>query len=110
LLDRERYTDIPQTASEFVKHIQKALIAIDNLSQTDSVRASALNKEISIVLLSYNYLVVQELASVSHGNHRLMAIPATTYKSLIVLTMMMMVVKTVSYLRALHCRCYKCFF
>jgi len=62
LLGEGRYEDIPQAAAEFEKDIQKALSAIESLSQADPTQAVALNRQIAAVLRSYSYLLTHLLA------------------------------------------------
>lgn len=64
LISEARYTDIVQAASEFESDIQKALSAVESLSQTDPAQAVALNAEIAAVLRGYSNILTQMLASI----------------------------------------------
>jgi len=54
LIRKGRYDDIPRAASEFEEDIQKSLIAVKKLSQTDSPQATKLKSEFAILLRSYS--------------------------------------------------------
>ena len=64
LISEARYTDIVQATSEFESDIQKALSAVESLSQTDPTQAVALNAEIAAVLRGYSDILTQMLASI----------------------------------------------
>jgi len=61
MIAEDRYADISQAASEFASDIQKALSAVESLSQTDPARAAALNAEISLILQKYSDVLTQLL-------------------------------------------------
>jgi len=64
LIDDDRYADISQAAYEFGREIQKALSAVESLSQTDPARAAALNAEISTILRKYSDILTKLLTGV----------------------------------------------
>lgn len=64
LIDADRHNDVPQAAREFESDIQKALSAVDSLSQTDPTRAIALKAEIVVALRIYNDILTVLLARI----------------------------------------------
>jgi hypothetical protein len=64
LISEGRYGDIPQAASEFEGDIQKAVSAIESLSQTDPARAVALSAEIAAILRGYSDILLQMVVDI----------------------------------------------
>jgi hypothetical protein len=62
LVDEGRYEDLPRAANEFEGDLQKALNAIESLSQTDPGRAAELNAEIAVALRIYGDILNTMLA------------------------------------------------
>ena len=61
LIMKGRYSNIHQAASEYEKDIQKALSAIEHLSQTDRTEALTLNTETANSLRMYRRILTQML-------------------------------------------------
>lgn len=78
LIQQERYADLPQATSAFLSDLQRAINAVQDLSETDPIGASALNDDIADVFRSYNDLLVQELAGVSRGQQPVDQNPTNT--------------------------------
>ena len=62
LVDKGRYDDLPRAANEFEGDLQKALRAIESLSQTDPGGAAELNAEIAVALRIYGDILNTMLA------------------------------------------------
>jgi hypothetical protein len=59
LMDKGRYSDIAQATGEYEMDIQRAVNAIDGLSQTDPTQAVAVRAEIAAILRGYAGLLSQ---------------------------------------------------
>src|SRR5687767_1345532 len=64
LIAEGRYNDVPQAARGFESDVQKALSAIESLSQADPTRAIQLNDEAPDILEGYGDFLAQMLTSV----------------------------------------------
>lgn len=64
LIDKGRYADFVLATSEFANNIQQASDVFRSLSQTDPAQASALKREILVLLRSYREILAQNLVSI----------------------------------------------